>query len=109
MTFHFLPVETVEPSNDLSLQSWTSCPVSRCTDRKLNERALLTWNLQAFEKHIEKVYNSDEFKKKANEAQHFFSKLKDFTFGRPTTLENIVSFSVGDRSTLSRCLTALFK
>lgn len=39
------------------------------------------------------MYNSDEFKKKANEASHFLTKLKDFTFGRPTTLENIVSLS----------------
>ena len=90
--FSFPPVETVEPYNDLSLESWTGCPVSKPLDRKLNECASLTWHLQAFEKHIEKVHNSDEFKKKAGDAEHFFSKLKDFTFGRPTTLENIVSF-----------------
>ena len=70
---------------------------------------LANLELQAFEKHIERVYNSEEFKKKANEAQQFFTELKDFTFGRPTTLENIVSFSVGDRNALSRCLTAVFK
>ncbi|KAF9783875.1 histidine phosphatase superfamily [Thelephora terrestris] len=67
--YQYIPVETVEPYNDLSLESWTNCP--------------------AFEKHIQKVYESDEFKKKAQEAGRFLSKLKDFTFGRPTTLENI--------------------
>jgi hypothetical protein len=67
--YQYIPVETVEPYNDLSLESWTNCP--------------------AFERHIQSVYNSDEFKKKANEASHFLTKLKDFTFGRPTTLENI--------------------
>jgi hypothetical protein len=52
----------------------------------------LNRNLQAFEEHVERVYKSDEFKKKADEGSHFLSKLKDFTFGRPTALENIVSF-----------------
>ncbi|KAF9645921.1 phosphoglycerate mutase-like protein [Thelephora ganbajun] len=67
--YQYIPVETVEPYNDLSLESWTSCP--------------------SFEKHIARVYSSDEFKRKADETRHFLTKLKDFTFGRPTTLENI--------------------
>lgn len=46
---------------------------------------------QTFEKHVKEVLASDEFKKKNQEAQGFFTGLKDFVFGRPTTLENAVS------------------
>ncbi|KAJ3890255.1 histidine phosphatase superfamily [Lentinula edodes] len=66
--YQYVPVETVEPSNDRSLESWTDCP--------------------AFEKHISEFYASDEFKAKEKDAQPFFNSVKDFVFGRPTTLEN---------------------
>jgi hypothetical protein len=64
-------VETVEPGNDRSLESWTNCP--------------------KFEKRIKDFYASGDFKAKAKEAQPFFSGVKDYVFGRPTTLENAVS------------------
>ncbi|KAJ2922824.1 hypothetical protein H1R20_g14276, partial [Candolleomyces eurysporus] len=66
--YQYVPVETVEPGNDRSLESWTDCP--------------------AFEKHIKAFYASDDFKKKSQEAQPFFKAAKDYVFGRPTTLEN---------------------
>jgi len=66
--YQYVPVETVEPSNDRSLESWTDCP--------------------AFEKHIEEFYASDEFKEKEKDAESFFGAVKDFVFGRPTTLQN---------------------
>jgi hypothetical protein len=47
-------------------------------------------HLQAFEAHVERVHESDEFKAKAREAQPFFHGVRDFIFGRPATLENIV-------------------
>ncbi|KAL0955523.1 hypothetical protein HGRIS_001761 [Hohenbuehelia grisea] len=67
--YQYVPVETVEPGNDRSLESWTSCP--------------------AFEKHIAEFHASDEFKEIEKQAQPFFKGVKDFVFGRPTTLENI--------------------
>jgi hypothetical protein len=67
--YQYIPVETVEPSNDRSLESWTDCP--------------------EFQKHIVDFYKSDEFKAKAIEAEPFFHNIKDFVFGRETTLENI--------------------
>lgn len=66
--YQYVPVETVEPGNDRSLESWTSCP--------------------AFEKHTKQFYASPEFKAKAKEARPFFAAVKDYVFGRPTTLEN---------------------
>jgi len=66
--YQYVPVETVEPGNDRSLESWTNCP--------------------AFEKHTKEFYNSADFKAKAGEAQPFFNYVKDYVFGRPTTLEN---------------------
>ncbi|KAH6910204.1 histidine phosphatase superfamily [Coprinopsis sp. MPI-PUGE-AT-0042] len=66
--YQYVPLETVEPGNDRSLESWTNCP--------------------AFEKHIKEFYNSDDFKKKSQDAQTFFKSVRDYVFGRPTTLEN---------------------
>jgi len=66
--YQYVPVETVEPGNDRSLESWTDCPV--------------------FEKHIRNFYASQEFKQKEKDAQPFFTAVKDYVFGRPLTLEN---------------------
>ncbi|KAJ7579667.1 histidine phosphatase superfamily [Mycena floridula] len=68
--YQYVHVETVEPVNDRSLESWTDCP--------------------AFQKHISEFYASDEFKQKEEEAQPFFKNIKDFVFGRATTLNNII-------------------
>lgn len=82
-------VETVEPGNDRSLESWTDCPVS---DRGCGEDRVGLWeSQQAFAKHTKEFYNSQEFKDKAKDAQSFFKAAKDFVFGRPTILENAVS------------------
>ncbi|KAG2015225.1 hypothetical protein CC2G_008514 [Coprinopsis cinerea AmutBmut pab1-1] len=66
--YQYVPLETVEPGNDRSLESWTNCP--------------------AFEKHIKEFYASPDFKQKAKDAQTFFTAAKDYLFGRPATLEN---------------------
>ncbi|KAJ7718721.1 histidine phosphatase superfamily [Mycena maculata] len=68
--YQYVPMETVEPGNDRSMESWTDCP--------------------NFQKHVASFYGSDEFKAKAEEAAPFFRDVKDFVFGRPTTLENII-------------------
>jgi len=65
-------VETVEPYNDRSLEPWTQCP--------------------AFQKHVEEVHNSDKMKKKDQEAESFWKAVKDYTFGRPAGIKNIVSY-----------------
>ncbi|KAI0250040.1 phosphoglycerate mutase-like protein [Lactifluus subvellereus] len=69
--YQYVPAETVEPSNDRSLESWTDCPV--------------------FEDHVKKLYSSPEFKAAAEGAEPFFKIAKDFVFGRTLTLENVVS------------------
>ncbi|KAG5640481.1 hypothetical protein DXG03_008373 [Asterophora parasitica] len=68
--YQYVPVETVEPDNDRSLESWTNCP--------------------AFEKHTKDFYASQQFKDKSKDAQPFFRAVKDYVFGRPTTLENAI-------------------
>jgi len=45
---------------------------------------------QAFQKHIAEFYASPGFKAAAKQAEKFFKEASDFTFGRPTTLENAV-------------------
>ncbi|TFK80470.1 phosphoglycerate mutase-like protein [Polyporus arcularius HHB13444] len=67
--YQYIPVETVEPTNDRSLEPWTDCP--------------------AFEKHVAKVHSSEKFKEVAKQAQPFFNALKDFAFGHELTLENM--------------------
>lgn len=66
--YQYVPVETVEPGNDRSLESWTDCP--------------------SFEKHIAKFHNSQEFKDKEKSAASFFQAARDYVFGRPLTLAN---------------------
>ncbi|KAA1470474.1 phosphoglycerate mutase-like protein [Dentipellis sp. KUC8613] len=68
--YQYVPAETVEPSNDRSLESWTDCP--------------------NFEKHIKEFYSSDEFKKKEKSSEKFFTEAKDFVFGRPASLVNAI-------------------
>jgi hypothetical protein len=46
---------------------------------------------KAFERHIDAFHHSDEFKQKAQDAKPFFKVIADYIFGRPATLENIVS------------------
>ncbi|KAG7091479.1 hypothetical protein E1B28_010510 [Marasmius oreades] len=66
--YQYVPVETVEPENDRSLESWIDCP--------------------AFKQHIQKFYKSDEFKRKAEESKPILDTFKDYVFGRSLTLEN---------------------
>ncbi|KAL4246296.1 Histidine phosphatase superfamily protein [Abortiporus biennis] len=66
--YQYVPVETVEPFNDRSLEPWTDCP--------------------AFKKHVQDVLASEEFKAVDKKAQPFFNSLKDFVFGRTTSLAN---------------------
>ncbi|KAF7337359.1 hypothetical protein MSAN_02261800 [Mycena sanguinolenta] len=68
--YQYVPLETVEPGNDRSMEPWTDCP--------------------AFQKHVKSFHESDAFKDKAEEADSFFKDIKDYVFGRPTTLENII-------------------
>ncbi|KAJ7164316.1 histidine phosphatase superfamily [Mycena filopes] len=67
--YQYIPMETVEPGNDRSMESWTDCP--------------------AFQKHVASFHGSDEFKAKAKDAAGFFQDIKDYIFGRPANLENI--------------------
>ncbi|KAI6145364.1 histidine phosphatase superfamily [Pisolithus tinctorius] len=69
--YQYIPIETVEPTNDRSLEPWTDC--------------------LAFQRHVADVYASPEFKAAAKSAQPFFQSIKDYVFGRPTTLENAVN------------------
>ena len=47
-----------------------------------------TLGLQAFQRHVQKVYATSEFKEASKAAQPFFHALRDFAFGRELTLEN---------------------
>ncbi|KAI0764297.1 phosphoglycerate mutase-like protein [Trametes elegans] len=67
--YQYIPVETVEPSNDRSLEPWTDCP--------------------AFERRVQQIHNSAEFKEVARNAQPFFNSLRDFVFGREISMENV--------------------
>ena len=47
--------------------------------------------MKAFEAHVKKVLNSEKMKEVEQSAQPFFRDVRDFVFGRPTTMENMVS------------------
>ncbi|KAI6043420.1 hypothetical protein EDC04DRAFT_2511276, partial [Pisolithus marmoratus] len=63
--YQYVPIETVEPGNDRTLEPWTDCPI----------------RTRAFKDHISKVYASSEFKEKAKSAQPFFGAIRDYIFG----------------------------
>ncbi|XP_006462624.1 hypothetical protein AGABI2DRAFT_137285 [Agaricus bisporus var. bisporus H97] len=67
--YQYIPIESVEPENDISLEGWTSCT--------------------AFNDATEAFYNSTEFKQKANESADFLNSLKQYLDGRPVSLENM--------------------
>ncbi|KAF7320587.1 hypothetical protein HMN09_00143100 [Mycena chlorophos] len=67
--YQYVPLETVEPGNDRSMESWTDCP--------------------NFKSHISEVHSSAEFKAKAKDAAAFLADAEDFLFGRTASLENI--------------------
>ncbi|KAH7918198.1 phosphoglycerate mutase-like protein [Leucogyrophana mollusca] len=66
--YQYVPVEMSLEGVDRALEPWVGCP--------------------AFEKHITDVYASQGFKDTAKASEHFFDAIHDYTFGRPTTLEN---------------------
>ena len=57
---------------------------------KFYTQCILSDGIQAFQKHIEKFYASEEFQKKAKDAEPFFNGVRDFVFGKALTLQNIV-------------------
>ncbi|KAG2045463.1 hypothetical protein BDR06DRAFT_978198, partial [Suillus hirtellus] len=88
--YQYVPIETIEPGNDKSLEPWTDCPA------------------KAFEQYISNVYSSSEFKKTAQAAEPFHGAVRDYVFGRPTTLENAiydyVSTELSHNKTYAHCL-----
>ncbi|KAF9462990.1 phosphoglycerate mutase-like protein [Collybia nuda] len=67
--YQYVAIESVEPTNDVSLEGWTSCGT-------FNDAT------QAF-------YNSTAFKQKASENDAFLKSLPPFLDGRPVTMENM--------------------
>ncbi|KAJ7614918.1 histidine phosphatase superfamily [Roridomyces roridus] len=64
--YQYVPIQTVDPSNEVSLEGWTNCAT--------------------FDAATQAFYNSPEFLQKANESAHFLSLLPPFLDGRPATL-----------------------
>ncbi|KAJ7465302.1 histidine phosphatase superfamily [Mycena latifolia] len=62
-------LESVEPTNDVSLEGWTSCG--------------------AFDAATTAFYNSTAFAQKRNESAAFLNQLPKYLDGRPVTLENM--------------------
>ncbi|KAJ7081378.1 histidine phosphatase superfamily [Mycena belliarum] len=67
--YQYVPIESVEPSNDVSLEGWTSCG--------------------AFDSATAAFYNSTAFAQKRSESAAFLSQLPQYLDGRAVTLENM--------------------
>ncbi|KAH9929080.1 phosphoglycerate mutase-like protein [Epithele typhae] len=67
--YQYIPVESVEPNLDISLNSFTSCP--------------------NFDKHILEFYNSAPFLKEAQVAAPFLQELQPFLGNRSTNFTNM--------------------
>ncbi|KAG6887776.1 hypothetical protein C0992_010785 [Termitomyces sp. T32_za158] len=68
--YQYLPIESVEPTNDVSLEGWTSC--------------------NTFDKSTSAFYNSTEFQEKASEYKGFLNSLPQYLDERPVDLQNMV-------------------
>jgi len=67
--YQTVPIESVEPSNDVSLEGWTSC--------------------NTFVTATNNFYASDAFKKKAAESDEFLKQLQPYLDGRAVSLQNM--------------------
>ncbi|KAJ7134333.1 histidine phosphatase superfamily [Mycena epipterygia] len=67
--YQYIPIESVETDNDVSLEGWTDCG--------------------AFDDWTTAFYNSPEFAQKSNESATFLSQLPQYLDGRPVTLVNM--------------------
>ncbi|TRM61156.1 histidine phosphatase superfamily [Schizophyllum amplum] len=68
--YQYIPIESVEPDNDISLEGWTSC--------------------SAFSDWTYEFYNSSAFQQKASENADFLGQLPPYLDGRPVSLENMI-------------------
>ncbi|KAI8971150.1 phosphoglycerate mutase-like protein [Trametes punicea] len=66
--YQYVPIESVEPNEDVSLEGFTDC--------------------NTFDDHTEAFYNSSAFQQK-QEASQFLTDLQPYMDGRPVTLENM--------------------
>ncbi|KAF9011496.1 phosphoglycerate mutase-like protein [Hymenopellis radicata] len=67
--YQYIPIESVEADNDVSLEGWTSCGT--------------------FDDHTNAFYNSSVFAAKQAESAEFLNDLKPYLDGRPVTLSNM--------------------
>lgn len=67
--YQYVPVETVEPNNDRSLEPWTDCP--------------------SFQNHVRQTLSGQKIKDAEKAAAPFFRDVRDFVFGRPVNMENM--------------------
>ncbi|KAI0718228.1 phosphoglycerate mutase-like protein [Cerioporus squamosus] len=67
--YQYIPIESVEPNEDVSLEGYTSC--------------------NTFDDHTSAFYASAEFQNKQGLVSQFLADLKPYMDGRPVTLENM--------------------
>ncbi|KAF5382703.1 hypothetical protein D9615_002817 [Tricholomella constricta] len=67
--YQYIPVESVEPENDISLEGWTSC--------------------NTFSQATATLYKSTEFQQIASDNAGFLKALPPYLDGRPVTFENM--------------------
>ncbi|RPD56153.1 phosphoglycerate mutase-like protein [Lentinus tigrinus ALCF2SS1-7] len=67
--YQYIPIESVEPNEDVSLEGYTSC--------------------NTFDDHTSAFYDSAGFQAKQSQVSQFLTDLQPFMDGRPVTLENM--------------------
>ncbi|KAF8073645.1 histidine phosphatase superfamily [Lyophyllum atratum] len=67
--YQYIPIESVEPQNDISLEGWTSC--------------------NTFNEATSRFYNSSAFHQMADDNANFLNSLSPYLDGRPVTLQNM--------------------
>lgn len=67
--YQTIPIETIEPDNDISMEGWTQCG--------------------KFAEWTQQVYKSDAYQKMAEENADFLAELPRYMDGRPTSFDNM--------------------
>lgn len=75
-------VETIEPDNDISMEGWTQCG--------------------PFAEWTQQVYESDAYRKMAEENADFLAELPKYMDNRPATFENMWNVSIAELACLTR-------
>lgn len=90
--YQYVPLQTVGPNNNITLEPWTSCNGKLSSFESSHEGALT--RDAAFINRTTEVYNSSDFQAVASENADFLKSLVPIVDGRNVTMANLCVHSL---------------